>query len=298
MTEQKKRTVVMGNFDGLHKGHRKLIRLGRIIADKNGEELAVFTFYPQIRELTTPGFRYLLTDEQKHEGLRRLDVDVVESVPFCEEIASLPPETFVKDILKGRLNANHVVVGFNNSFGYKGKGTPDLLEELGEKYGFKVTVMEPCLRDTTVISSTAIRKYLCEGDVEKAHEFLGYPYGIEGKVQYGNQIGRTIGFPTANIELNPKILLPKNGVYAVKTYVDGKEYIGILNIGRRPTVKKGTALTAEVNIFDFDQDIYGKEIRSEFYYFLRDEVKFDSLEELKAQLEYDENRTRQLFAEE
>lgn len=287
----------MGNFDGLHKGHRKLIQLGRKIADKNGDELAVFTFYPQIRELTTPDFRYLLTDEQKREGLRRLHVDVVESVPFCEEIASLSPEAFVKDILKDRLRAEHVVVGFNNSFGYKGKGTPDLLEELGEKYGFKVTVMEPCVRSTTVISSTAIRKYLSEGNVEKAHEFLGYPYGIEGEVQYGNQIGRTIGFPTANIALNPKILLPKNGVYAVKTYVDGKEYIGILNIGRRPTVKKGDGLTAEVNIFDFDQDIYGKEIRSEFYYFLRDEVKFDSLDGLKAQLEYDENRTRKLFAE-
>lgn len=292
---QKYRTVVLGNFDGLHKGHQQLIRLGREIADQNGEELAVFTFYPQIQELFDPAFCYLLPEEKKAERLRKLGVDVLQTVPFDAQIARLTPEAFVKTILVETMHAQHVVVGFNYTFGYQGVGNPEKLQELCSQYGISVTVMEPCCVDDEIVSSSTIRSYLKEGRIEKVNEMLGYVYTVSGVVCQGNQIGRTIGFPTANIMAPPKLLLPANGVYAALTKVDGVTYPGILNIGLRPTIKNSVGINIEVNLFDFDADIYGKEIEIGIRYFLRSEVKFSGLEALKAQLEKDKAQTRQLF---
>ncbi len=292
---QKYRTVVLGNFDGLHKGHQQLIRLGREIADQNGEELAVFTFYPQIQELFDPAFCYLLPEEKKAERLRKLGVDVLQTVPFDAQIARLTPEAFVKTILVETMHAQHVVVGFNYTFGYQGAGNPEKLQELCSQYGISVTVMEPCCVDDEIVSSSTIRSYLKEGRIEKVNEMLGYVYTVSGVVCQGNQIGRTIGFPTANIMAPPKLLLPANGVYAALTKVDGVTYPGILNIGLRPTIKNSVGINIEVNLFDFDADIYGKEIEIGIRYFLRSEVKFSGLEALKAQLEKDKVQTRQLF---
>ena len=292
---QKYRTVVLGNFDGLHKGHQQLIRLGREIADQNGEELAVFTFYPQIQELFDPAFCYLLPEEKKAERLRKLGVDVLQTVPFDAQIARLTPEAFVKTILVETMHAQHVVVGFNYTFGYQGAGNPEKLQELCSQYGISVTVMEPCCVDDEIVSSSTIRSYLKEGRIEKVNEMLGYVYTVSGVVCQGNQIGRTIGFPTANIMAPPKLLLPANGVYAALTKVDGVTYPGILNIGLRPTIKNSVGINIEVNLFDFNADIYGKEIEIGIRYFLRSEVKFSGLEALKAQLEKDKVQTRQLF---
>lgn len=292
---QKYRTVVLGNFDGLHKGHQQLIRLGREIADQNGEELAVFTFYPQIQELFDPAFCYLLPEEKKAERLRQLGVDVLQTVPFDAQIARLTPEAFVKTILVERMHAQHVVVGFNYTFGYQGAGNPEKLQELCSQYGISVTVMEPCCVDDEIVSSSTIRSYLKDGRIEKVNEMLGYVYTVSGVVCQGNQIGRTIGFPTANIMAPPKLFLPANGVYAALTKVDGVTYPGILNIGLRPTIKNSVGINIEVNLFHFDADIYGKEIEIGIRYFLRSEVKFSGLEALKAQLEKDKAQTRQLF---
>lgn len=292
---QKYRTVVLGNFDGLHKGHQQLIRLGREIADQNGEELAVFTFYPQIQELFDPAFCYLLPEEKKAERLRQLGVDVLQTVPFDAQIARLTPEAFVKTILVEKMHAQHVVVGFNYTFGYQGAGNPEKLQELCSQYGISVTVMEPCCVDDEIVSSSTIRSYLKDGRIEKVNEMLGYVYTVSGVVCQGNQIGRTIGFPTANIMAPPKLLLPANGVYAALTKVDGVTYPGILNIGLRPTIKNSVGINIEVNLFHFDADIYGKEIEIGIRYFLRSEVKFSGLEALKAQLEKDKAQTRQLF---
>ncbi len=292
---QKYRTVVLGNFDGLHKGHQQLIRLGREIADQNGEELAVFTFYPQIQELFDPAFCYLLPEEKKAERLGQLGVDVLQTVPFDAQIAQLTPETFVKTILVEKMHAQHVVVGFNYTFGYQGAGNPEKLQELCSQYGISVTVMEPCCVDDEIVSSSTIRSYLKDGRIEKVNEMLGYVYTVSGVVCQGNQIGRTIGFPTANIMAPPKLLLPANGVYAALTKVDGVTYPGILNIGLRPTIKNSVGINIEVNLFHFDADIYGKEIEIGIRYFLRSEVKFSGLEALKAQLEKDKAQTRQLF---
>lgn len=297
MTSRTLRTVVLGNFDGLHRGHQQLIALGRQIADQYGEELAVFTFYPQMQQVLDPDFCYLLTEQQKLKRFAQLQVDVVETVPFEASIAQLSPEAFVRTILVERLRASHVVVGFNYSFGYRGAGDPQLLQQLAEPYGITVTVMEPCYVDGEIVSSSAVRNYLREGNVEKAKAMLGYAYSLEGPVLTGNQIGRTIGFPTANIGPAQNILLPANGVYAALTYVDGKAYPGILNVGLRPTIANSVGINIEVNLFDFDADIYGKQIRTEFHYFLRREQKFSGLDQLKAQLEQDRARTRKLFAD-
>jgi len=296
MSMQTGRTVVLGNFDGLHKGHQRLIGLGRAIADAHKEELAVFTFHPQIQEQFDTSFCYLLTEEQKLAHFRQLQVDVVETVPFEDCIAHLSPEAFVRQILVERMRARHVVVGFNYSFGYKGAGDSALLQQLGSDFGIEVTVMEPCYVEDEVVSSTMIRKYLRAGQVERANQMLGYTYSLEGPVVRGNQIGRTIGFPTANIEPEKKILLPANGVYATLTYVDGKAYIGILNIGMRPTIEHSVGLNIEVNLLDFSADIYGQKIRSELCYFLRPEKKFDGLAGLQCQLQQDTARARRLFA--
>lgn len=297
MTISKFRTVILGNFDGLHRGHQQLINLGRQIADLHQEELAVFTFYPQIQQYFDKNFCYLLTEQQKNRGFQKLKVDWIESMPFTEEIATLSPEAFVENILVKKLHARHAVVGFNFSFGYKGAGNPQLLRELGARYGIEVTVMEPCYADGEVVSSSAIRKYLQAGDIEKANALLGYAYSIEGPVVRGNEIGRTIGFPTANILPAKGILLPAKGVYAARTWVEGQCYDGILNIGMRPTIAHSIGLNIEVNLFDFDRDIYGQVIRSEVHYFLRPETKFDGLDGLKAQLEKDKQHTEKLFAD-
>lgn len=297
MTISKFRTVILGNFDGLHRGHQQLINLGRQIADSHQEELAVFTFYPQIQQYFDKNFCYLLTEQQKNRGFQKLKVDWIESMPFTEEIATLSPEAFVENILVKKLHARHAVVGFNFSFGYKGAGNPQLLRELGARYGIEVTVMEPCYADGEVVSSSAIRKYLQAGDIEKANALLGYAYSIEGPVVRGNEIGRTIGFPTANILPAKEILLPAKGVYAARTWVEGQCYDGILNIGMRPTIAHSIGLNIEVNLFDFDRDIYGQVIRSEVHYFLRPETKFDGLDGLKAQLEKDKQHTEKLFAD-
>lgn len=295
MTALKYRTVVLGNFDGLHIGHQQLIRLGRTIADEQQEELAVFTFYPQMQEVFDPDFCYLLPEAEKLEHLRQLQVDVIEVVPFEKQVAQLSPEDFVRTILVEKLRARHVVVGFNYSFGYRGAGDPALLQQLGERYGIAVTVMEHCDVNGEIVSSTAIRNYLKDGEVEKANQMLGYAYAITGPVCHGNEIGRTIGFPTANISVEPHILLPANGVYAALTTVDGKVYPSILNIGLRPTIEKSVGLTVEVNLLDFHADIYGKEIRTELHAFLRKEQKFSGLNGLKAQLQQDEAHAREFF---
>ncbi len=296
MTARMRRTVVLGNFDGLHLGHQQLLRLGRQIADRRGEELAVFTFYPQIQSLRDPGFRYLLSEEEKRARFLSLGVDRVDTMPFSEDIARLSPEAFVREILCGRLRAGHAVVGFNYSFGYRGAGDAALLGQLGEQYGLEVTAMPPFRLDGEIVSSSLVREYLRSGNVARANALLGYPYSIEGPVVPGNQIGRTIGFPTANILPGEMLLLPANGVYAARTYVEGRVYPGILNVGIRPTIAGSVGISVETHLFDFSEDIYGKRIRTEVLHFLRREQKFSGLEALRAQLEQDRAHAAALFA--
>ncbi len=289
------RTVVLGNFDGLHKGHQQLIQLGKTIADQYQEELAVFTFHPQIQQVRDPGFRYLLTASQKKEKFQQLQVEHVVTMPFDSKVAGLAPEDFVEQILVNQMQARHVVVGFNYTFGYRGAGTSETLVQLCAQHGIEVVIMPPCYAEDEVVSSSAIRAYLQQGNIEKANALLGYVFTIRGEVVYGNQIGRTIGFPTANIPVPEQQMIPANGVYAAMVTVEGMQYPGILNIGCRPTVDNGSHITIEVHLMDFDDNLYGKEITIAVCYFLRHETKFDGLEQLKGQLEKDKQNALQLF---
>ena len=295
MKQQVFRTVVLGNFDGLHKGHQELIQLGRNIAEAHQEELAVFTFHPQIQQLRNPDFRYLLTAEQKQQKFQELQVAHVETMPFDETVAMLSPEQFVQQILVELLHARHVVVGFNYTFGHKGAGTAELLAALCAPFDIAVTVMQPCYVEEEIVSSSAIRAYLQQNKVEQANALLGYTFTLQGEVVHGQQIGRTIGFPTANIPVPEQQMIPAKGVYAAMTTVNGKRYPGILNIGCRPTVGNGDHISIEVHLMNFVEDIYGKEISIAVCHFLRQETQFAGLEQLKAQLEKDKEKALQLF---
>lgn len=295
MEGQQKRTVVLGNFDGIHLGHQQLLALGRETADAAQERLTVFTFYPQIQAVFQPDFAYLLSEEEKKAFFYRAGVEEIVIEPFNDQIAHMTPEQFVEEILQAKLHAGHVLVGFNYTFGYLGRGDAKLLKALCGQRGIEVIVMEPFQLQQETVSSTAIRQALKQGDVANANRLLGYTYHLCGTVVHGNKIGRTMGFPTANICPPENILLPANGVYAVRLMLDGLIKIGISNIGVRPTVDNNLSKTVEVHILDFAEDLYGRRICIEFCHFLRGEVRFAGLDALKEQLTKDKRQAMRLF---
>lgn len=291
-----KRVVVLGNFDGVHLGHRELLQLAKKIAVEKNMPLSVFTFYPQVQEIFDKDFLYLATKKQKLAMFAELGVDEIISVPFDENIAKISPEDFAHEILIDKLNSGEVVVGFNYTFGYQGRGkAADLQKWLHESH-IMVHIVPRYEIDGEIVSSSLIRKLLLAGEIEKANQLLGYNYTLAGEVVKGRQVGRTIGIPTANIQADEKIILPKRGVYAVKAYLADKEYLGVLNIGKRPTVHNGTDTTIEVHLLDFDADIYGEILRVDLYKYLRGETKFVSLAELKQEIEHNMAEVREIFS--
>lgn len=291
-----KRVVVLGNFDGVHLGHRELLQLARKIADEKNMSMCVFTFYPQAQEIFDQSFLYLATKKQKLAMFAELGVDEVISVPFDENIAKISPEDFAQRILIGKLNSSDIVVGFNYTFGYQGKGKALDLQKLLHDRHIMVHIVPRYEIDGEIVSSSLIRQLLLTGEIEKANQLLGYQYTLAGEVVKGRQVGRTIGIPTANIQADDKVILPKRGVYAVKAYLADKEYLGVLNIGKRPTVHNGTDTTIEVHLLDFDEDIYGEILRVDLYKYLRGETKFVSLTELKQEIEHNVAEVREIFS--
>lgn len=292
---KQKRIIVLGNFDGVHQGHRQLIARGRALAERYDLELMVLTFYPQLQEIFQEDFRYLLSQRAKMHILDELGVDAVLALPFNETIAKMSPEAFAREMLLEQLEAQYIVVGFNYTFGYKGAGTAEALKALTEPAGVETVVVEPVYVEKDLVSSTCIRTMLQQGELAKANELLGYPFTVDGIVVHGHHVGRTIGIPTANLEVDHKVALPPRGVYAVKVWLDERCYLGVLNIGMRPTVANGSDTSVEVHILDFDEDIYGDYVMVSIYHWLRGEVKFDSLEALKAQITLDMEKTRALL---
>lgn len=292
---QKKRVVVLGNFDGVHLGHRELLKKAREIAVNKNLPLMVFTFFPQAQEMFDDNFAYLASQEEKCAIFAALGVDEVVSVPFDESIAKVVPEDFAFRILASELNAAEVVVGFNYTFGYKGAGSALKLREWLEEKGIAVHIVPQYEVDGEIVSSSLIRTLLHAGEIEMANRMLGRAYDLAGEVVKGRQVGRTIGIPTANIAAAPKILLPKRGVYAAKAYLSERVFLGVLNIGKRPTVHNGNDTTIEVHLLDFDEDIYGEILRVEFYSYLRGETRFASLDELKAEIERNMSATRAML---
>lgn len=290
-----KRIIVLGNFDGVHLGHKELIKLARRIADEKHLPLMVFTFYPQGQELFDRDFLYLATQEKKFEIFAEMGVDEILSIPFDEQIARVTPEDFALKILADELKAAEVVVGYNYTFGYKGAGQAADLKEMLSRRQITVSIVPQHMVEGQTVSSSLIRRLLLEGDIELANKMLGYPYGLKGEVVKGRQVGRTIGIPTANIAVWPQVILPRKGVYAARVYHGRREYLGVLNIGQRPTVHNGNDITVEVHLLDFEEDIYGEILEVELYAYLRGESKFAGLANLKAQIETDKTKVREIL---
>ena len=287
-----------GFFDGVHCGHRLVIERLVSLARERGDESLVVTFWPHPRAVLQDGareLRLLTTLEEKKELLKGLGVDRVEVLDFTRSFAALTAEQFLRDILRNRFGVTTLLMGYDNRVG-SDRLTASKLRPLSEALGIELIELSPLsFRPSEAsgeISSTKIRKSLEEGDVQQANEMLGYGYSLTGVVVAGNRLGRTIGFPTANMRLyEPLKLVPGRGVYVVEVQVLGETWRGMTNIGLRPTVG-GSFTTIETHILDFDEDIYGLPLTITFLRRLRDEVHFPSLEELKAQLEKDREACR------
>lgn len=291
--------VTVGTFDGLHLGHQKIIRRMKELAKENNGETILVTFDPHPRLVVNSksyDIKFINTQKRKFELLDKLGIDHLIIIPFTKDFAKTSSEDFIKGYLIDHIGAKKLIVGYDHHFGRNREGNYQKLHQLGEKHGFDVEEISAQYIDNhEAVSSTKIRNALMDGDVNLANKMLGYEYSITGIVVEGNKIGRTIGFPTANIEIEDKYkLIAAGGVYACKVNIDGNIYLGMGNIGTRPTVGINGPVT-EVHIFDFDKDIYGEEITIYFLNRIRDEKKFNNLDELKSQLEHDRVQVKGLL---
>ncbi|MGL5507734.1 MAG: bifunctional riboflavin kinase/FAD synthetase [Paraclostridium sp.] len=281
--------VTIGNFDGIHKGHIQLIKRAVEQSKKNNYKSIVFTFenHP-MRYFRSNSIKNLLTNDDKIEILRQLGVDIIVMIPFDEYMTKISAQDFVKKILVDKLKCRKAIVGHDFKFARKKEADAHMLKKIGETYNMEVEVIKPIKIKDVRVSSTYVRALIEDGAVCNVNDFLGRNYSLEGEVIHARKLGRTIGFPTANLSIDDNMLIPRNGIYAVKVYIGDREFYGATNIGYNPTVN-GQSLSIETNILDFNEDIYGEVIRIEFLERIRDEKKFKSLEDLKSQLSKDVN---------
>ena len=281
--------VATGFFDGVHLGHRLVIDTLLSEASRRGEQSIVVSFWPHPRAVLQSGadeLRYLMPRAEKESVLRALGVDCIETVPFTRDFAAMSARQYIQ-MLREQFGCTELVLGYDTRFGREQTG-PYEIASLARGMGLDAVVTSPVCIGESPVSSSRIRAALSRGEVEDAAGFLGRPYCLNGVVVAGNRLGRTIGFPTANMKLyEPLMLVPQNGVYASRVTVQGKRYCGMTNIGTRPTVSEHESLTIETNIFDFDEMIYGLDISVEFIARIRDERKFASLQDLQQQLTED-----------
>ena len=287
--------ITIGTFDGVHLGHQQIIKLLKEEAAARGGETVIITFHPHPRKVVAVGrkeIKLLNTLEEKIELLDKKAVDHLVVVPFDVSFSAQSPEDYITNFLVKRFRPHTIIIGYDHKFGKDRAGDYHLLEDYGRKYNYHVKEIPEHILHEVAISSTRVREALLSSDIASANKLLGYDYFFAGKVVEGNRMGRTIGYPTANLQIDDdEKLVPGNGVYAVELSMDEDESLlkGMMNIGVRPTVD-GITRTIEVNIFDFDKDIYGKYIRVYVKHYLRGEVKFNSLEELKRQLGNDKKK--------
>lgn len=286
----------LGMFDGVHLGHQYILKELTNKGQENDYETAVLTFWPHPRFVFNPNedLKLLNTIEEKTQLIEKLGIDNLFQKEFDEDFRNLTGEEFVRQILIDQLNVKYLIVGYDHSFGKNKSGNFQLLETFSQELDFEVEQMEAINIHNKTISSTKVRTALQEGKIMEANEMLGYYYPISGKVVHGKKIGRTIGFPTANIEFDSIKLLPKKGAYIVEVFIDNQFHKGMLSIGTNPTVN-GEKLTVEVYILNFNEDIYGKDIHIRFRDFLHEEIKFENLEKLIEKLEDDKKRTEQFI---
>ena len=285
--ESKNNYIALGSFDGLHLGHLSLVRKVKSLAEENGGRSIVFTFknHPRTFININNKVELIMTNEEKINVLQKEGIDILAFKDFDEKMMKMMPDEFINWLCK-TYNVKGIVVGFNFKFGYKNLGDVQLLKKFEEEYRYKLYVMEPCKIEDERISSTTIRKELADGNVRKAFNMLSRPYILSGKVIDGKKLGRTIGFPTANLAINKQKVIPKKGVYYTNVKINEKIFKGITSVGNNPTVN-GQELTVETYILDFSNDIYGKEVNIYFIDRIRDEIKFNNINELIEQLKRD-----------
>lgn len=283
--------VTVGTFDGVHIGHQKIIDRINELARQSGSESVLLTFFPHPRLVLFPDdneLKLLSTLDERIERLEKSGIDHLIVHPFSVEFSRITAVQYVRDILVNELNVSKLVIGYDHHFGRNREGNLDQLREMAPEYGFEVEEIPAQEIEDVNVSSTKIRKALEEGDLSKANGYLGYRYTLSGEVFKGDRIGRSIGFPTANVKPKEDYkLVPGKGVYSVTASFEGKVFPAMANLGNRPTVSQSDRRILEVHIFNFDGDLYGKEITITFVDRIRDEIKFDSLDKLREQLEKD-----------
>lgn len=284
----------LGMFDGVHLGHLSIINKLKEIAGKEHLESAILSFWPHPRKFLNPNddVKMLNTLEEKLELLEKSGIQNIFLKTFDEEFRNLTGTEFCEQVLIQKLNVKHIIIGHDHTFGKNKSGNFELLKSLSDELGFKVNQLEAIQKNDLNVSSTKIRIALSEGRIKDANGMLGYHYPLTGKVIHGKKLGRTIGYPTANIEVPINKLLPKSGAYIVEVYIDNQFYKGMLSVGTNPTIDdKSKSLHTEVYILDFDQDIYDQQITIKFRDFLHDEIKFEGLEKLIEKLDEDKRLT-------
>ncbi len=287
--------ITIGFFDGVHIGHRKILQILKEQAHQDQSQSMVVTFWPHPRLVLNHEMnevKLLMSLDEKIDILSQMGIDSLLIMDFTRELAQVRAYNFLEDNLVKKLKASSIVVGYNHAFGYRGKGNYNLIEAHQNTFGYQAVRVDPIEVGSTQVSSTQIRNALTQGDLKLANAMLGQPYFITGTIEGGEQIGRAIGYPTANIKTDePHKLIPLIGVYAVWVEYKGIRYPSMLNIGIRPTVGDKLNLTVEAHIIGFNQDIYNEQITVHFVERIRDEIKFPSLDALKAELALDRERT-------
>jgi riboflavin kinase / FMN adenylyltransferase len=292
--------VTVGTFDGVHIGHQRIIQRINQLAKEVGGESVLLTFNPHPRIVLFPDdedIKLITSSEEKNEMLEKFGLQHVIHLPFEKSFSRLSAQEYIRDFLVNGIGLHTIVIGYDHRFGRNRQGDLSLLKELSPVYGFNVEEIAAQTIEDINVSSTKIRLALLDGNIALANEFLGHPFSINGKVVKGEQIGRTIGFPTANVYVEDSYkILPKNGVYGVKVVLYGKTYAGIMNVGIKPTLPgQSQRPTVEVHLFDFEGDIYGERLTILPEQFIRAEQKFDSLHELKAQIQQDILAVQKVF---
>ncbi len=292
--------IALGNFDGVHRGHAAVIARAKALAQRLGRPCAVVTFEPHPADYfagSSVVFR-LTPEAEKARALQRLELDGLIVLEFGPELAVMEAESFVRDLLVGRLGISAAVAGYDFHFGKGRKGSPDFLRDAGTRYGFDVEIIEKIVADQhgslEAVHSGATRKALEQGDVALARRLLGHKYFVKGEVIHGQKLGRTLGFPTANLQLDPSNKLC-HGIYAVRIEFDGQIHDGVASWGRRPTVDNGAPLL-EIYVFDFSGDLYGKQVEVGFVEWIRGEEKFASLDDLVARIGQDAAEARAILS--
>lgn len=295
----KNTVTTVGTFDGVHSGHRKIISiLNQKKEEKNCRSVIVtFEPHPQIvLKNRDSQIKLLSTKEEKLEIFRSLDIDAVYIINFTKEFSQTNAEDFYINYLINGLGISALVLGYDHMFGKNREGNFDTLKKLSAEFDFDVIKIDEYKVDDENLSSTSIRKFLNDGDIREANRLLGYEYSFSGIVVKGNKLGRQIGYPTANIQQeDPLKMIPKDGIYAVKIITNDGEFEGMMNIGTNPTVSNDGSKKLEVNIFNFDKELYGEKLRIKFIERIRDEVKFESIEDLVSEIDNDKKKVLQIF---